>query len=183
MSGALPKAPQDDAKTEDKPKSSLFNFSQPSGEKKEEDKKDSLFGSKVNSTSLFSNNTGNNIFGKTTSACPLFGGSGTSKPLFGNGGSSLFGPKKEGEEKSTLFGNQPQGKSLFDNKNSLFGNQTNIFSKSGDKTNNEKEADKKSQDGDDSGNEYKNEEEPPTVTLKEYVGPKSPYEKIIEFQV
>ena len=98
-----------------------------------------MFGTKANS--IFSGNTGGGLFGKTTSAGPLFGGSGPTKNLFGNNSSSLFGPKKDGDEKPSLFGNQPQGKSLFDNKNSLFGNQTNIFSKpANNTTNNEKEA-------------------------------------------
>lgn len=116
----------------------------------------------------------------------MFGGTGPSKPLFGNGSSSLFGPKKDGEEKPSLFGGQPTGKSLFTSGNSLFGNQTNIFSKSNpftkDKTNNEKEADK-GEDGEDSDTVYKNEEEAPTVNLKEYVGPKSPFDKVYEIQV
>ena len=140
MATALPKA-ADDAKTDDKPKTSLFNFSQT-----KEGDKNSLFGSKKDS--IFSGNTGGGIFGKTTSVGPLFGGSGQTKNLFGNGSTSLFGPKKDGEEKPSLFGNQPGGKSLFDNKNSLFGGQANIFSKknpfSNGSTNNEKEADKNS---------------------------------------
>mgnify|MGYP001226568247 CR=1 FL=1 len=38
-------------------------------------------------------------------------------------------------------------------------------------------------DGEDSAGDYKNEDEPPTITLKEYVGPKSPFEKILEINI
>jgi hypothetical protein len=73
-----------------------------------------------------------------------------------------------------LFGNAPQGKSLFDTKNSLFGGQGNIFAKA------EKEKEKDSEGGD---SPVYTEDEPPTVTLEEYKGVKSPFDKVFEKEV
>jgi hypothetical protein len=106
-------------------------------------------GGAASSTSLFGNSSATaqpssgGLFGSnTTNGTPLFGD--TSKPLFG--GTGLFGSSSEVKTGSlfgaapvggSLFGSKPTG-SLFDSKNSLFGNQqTNIFAK---KENNENDA-------------------------------------------
>jgi hypothetical protein len=72
-----------------------------------------------------------------------------------------------------LFGAAPQGKSLFDTSNSLFGGQSNIFAKA---THTKPES-----EGGDSP--VYAEDEPPTVTLGEYKGVKSPFEKVFEKEV
>jgi hypothetical protein len=103
--------------------------------------------------------------------------------LFGNStGTGLFGAKPEGSSlfgngpSTSLFGGAPVGKSLFDSKNSLFGGQTNIFAKAA-----ENKKDEKSDGGE--SPVYAEEDEPPTVTLGEYKGIKSPFEKVFEKEV
>ena len=130
------------------------------------EKPKSLFGSLKESTgsSLFGNTNGKSLFGntdrKTTS-------------LFGNTapGTSLFGSKPA---EGGLFGAKPSG-SLFASNTSLFGAQTSIFTKEGEK-----------KEGTNDGNEdelYKNDEEHPSVVLEDTQVQKSPFTKVLEKEV
>lgn len=97
--------------------------------------------------------------------------------MFGSGttnGSSLFGSKPAG---GSLFGDKPPG-SLFSNgNNSLFGNQSSIFSKPAEKKDGEEE-----NQGDE--NElYKNDDELPTIALEDKEAEKSPFTKVFEKDV
>lgn len=69
---------------------------------------------------------------------------------------NLFGNSKPLEFK---FNSNPAGGSLFDSKNTLFGNTTSIFAKKTD--------DKKPEDGEESDGAYKPDNELPSLALED----------------
>ena len=167
---ALPKTAEDQ---KEEPKSLFGN-----GAAKTESK--GLFGTTEPSKPLFGGDSnGKSLFGETKPTGSLFGNAAPGS-LFGNAAptGSLFGGDKPAD--GSLFGSKPTG-SLFDAKNSLFGNTTSIFSKPAE--------DKDGDDSDGTGKggssppTFQQADEPPSVDLKDQKAVASPFNKLFEKEV
>lgn len=137
----------------------MFNFASTNSK----DDKPSIFGGpKAQKT----NSTGTGLFGNASGSlfAPLKDGEKPKSLLFGNSsGSGLFGSAGQG---GSLFSSKPlEGGSLFNAKNSLFGDpKNNIFAKKPEDENKDKPQE---EDGENSDGGVRAPDEPPSLQLED----------------